>query len=78
MYLSYHQVDINQLDSITDAHQIIFDSIYDAIWLTHRGRVTHIYISKIIIIGSDNGSLSDHAKPLSEPMLEYCYLDPWE
>ena len=34
--------------------------------LTHWGWVTHICISKLTIIGSDNGT-----KPLSEPMLEY-------
>ena len=41
-------------------------------WLTHWGRVTHVWVSKLTIIGSDNGLTG--AKPLSEPMLEYCYL----
>ena len=38
--------------------------------LTHWGGVTHICISKLTIIGSDNGLLSGRAKPLSEPLLE--------
>ena len=37
-----------------------------------RGRVTHICISKLPTIGSDNGLSPDHAKLLSEPMPEYC------
>ena len=39
--------------------------------LTHWGRVTHICVVKLTIIG-----LCD--KPLSKPMLEYCSLNPWE
>ena len=47
--------------------------------LTHWGRVTHIFVSKLTIICPDNGlSPGDDAKPLPEPMLEYCWLDPWE
>ena len=42
--------------------------------LTHWGRETHICIGSLTIIGSDNGLVS--AKPLSEPMMEYCLLDP--
>ena len=45
---------------------------------THWSQVTHICISKETIIGSDNDLSPGRAKPLSEPMLEYCYLDPWE
>ena len=40
--------------------------------LTHWGRVTHICVIKLTIIGSDNGLRLAGAKPLSEPMLEYC------
>ena len=35
--------------------------------------MTHICVSKLTIIGSDNG-----LSPLSEPMLGYCWLDPRE
>ena len=38
--------------------------------LTHWGRVTHMRVSKLTIIGSDNG--------LSDPKLEYCWFEPWE
>ena len=31
--------------------------IHDPYELTHWGRVTHIYVSKLTIIGSDNGLL---------------------
>ena len=42
-------------------------------FLTYWGRVTHICVNKLTIIGSDNGlSPGRRAKPLSEPMLEYC------
>ena len=40
--------------------------------LTHWGRVTHICVGKLTIIGSDNGLCLGGAKPLSEPMLGYC------
>ena len=40
--------------------------------LTHWGRVTHICVGNLTIIGSDNGLSPVGAKPLSEPMLEYC------
>ena len=41
---------------------------------THWGRVTHICVSELTIIGSVNGlSPGRHTpKPLSEPVLEYC------
>ena len=38
--------------------------------LTHWGRATHICVDKLTTIGSDNGL--NGAKPLSEPMVEYC------
>ena len=44
------------------------------IWF-HWGRVTHICVSKLTIIGSDNGCRLIGAKPLSEPMLKYWWLD---
>ena len=47
---------------------------WDLLLLIHWGRVTHIWVGKLTIIGSDNGL--DGAKPLSEPMLEHCYLAP--
>ena len=37
--------------------------------LTHWGRVKHMCVSKLAVIGSDR---LDGAKPLSEPLLEYC------
>ena len=47
--------------------------------LTHWGRVTHICVGNLTIIGSDNG-LSPGRRQAdwtnSEPMLEYCYLEP--
>ena len=44
------------------------------VFLTHWGRVTHICVSNLAIIGSNKVG----TKPLSEPMPEYCQLDPWE
>ena len=40
----------------------------------------HMCVSKLTIIGSDNGWACrlDRAKPLSEPMLDYYWLEPWE
>ena len=46
--------------------------------LTHWGRVTHICAGKLIIIGSDKACRLIGAKPLSEPMLDCCQLDPCE
>ena len=60
------------LKNITTARDHIRQYTYCIITLTHWGRVTHIGVSKLTIIGSDNGSSPDGAKPLSEPMLEYC------
>ena len=42
------------------------------IQLTHWGRGTHICISKLTIIGSDNGLSPFRRQALSESMLEYC------
>ena len=48
-------------------------NIVTIISLTHWGRVTHICVSELTIIGSDNGlSPGVTTKPLSEPMMEYC------
>ena len=33
----------------------VWDVFVDRLVLTHLGRVTHICVSKLIIIGSDNG-----------------------
>ena len=44
--------------------------------LTHLGRVTHICVGNLSIIGSDNGLCLVGAKPLPEPMLEYYQSDP--
>ena len=38
----------------------------------HWGRVAQICVSKLTIIGSDNGLRLVDTKLLSEPMLEYC------
>ena len=43
--------------------------------LTHWRRVTHICVSKLTTIGLDNGLSPGGAKPLLEPMVEYCSLD---
>ena len=40
--------------------------------LTHWGRVTHICVGNLTIIGSDNGLSLVGANPLAESMLEYC------
>ena len=37
-----------------------------------------ICVSTLTIIGSDNSLSPGRLKPLSEPMLEYCWLDPHE
>ena len=42
------------------------------IQLTQWGSVMHVWVSKLNIIGSDNGLLPGWYKPLSEPVLEYC------
>ena len=41
-------------------------------WLSHWGRVTHICVGNLTRIGSDNDLSLVGAKPLPEPMLEYC------
>ena len=46
--------------------------------LIHWGQATHIYVSKLSIISSDNRLSPGRVKPLSEPMLEYCKLDSLE
>ena len=50
-----------------------------AVWiatsfLTHWGRVTHICVSKLTIIGSDNGLLPGHLKQCWNAV----NLDPWK
>ena len=37
---------------------------YDSNWLTHWGRVTHICVSKLTIIGSDNGLSPDRRQAI--------------
>ena len=46
--------------------------------LTHWGRVTHHASVNWPSLVQIMARRLDGAKPLSEPMLEYCYLDPWE
>ena len=41
--------------------------------LTHWVRVAHICVGNITIIRSDNGLFLVSTKPLSEPMLQYCW-----
>ena len=41
--------------------------------LTHWGRVTHICISNLTIIGSNNGLFPDRCQAIF-----CCYLDPWK
>ena len=48
-------------------------SVFDL--LTHWGRGTHKCGSKLTIIGSENSLVG--VKPSSEPILEYCWLDPF-
>ena len=43
--------------------------VIDFTGLTHQGRVTHICVSKLTIIGSDYGFRLNGVKLLSEPML---------
>ena len=57
---------------------VLYHHFFLCIFLTHWDQVMHICISNITIIGSDNGLRLDGAKPLSEPMMEYCWLDPLE
>ena len=49
---------------------------WPATCLAHWSRVPHICVSKLSIIGSIMACSLVGAKPLSEPMLEYCKLDP--
>ena len=42
-----------------DVAHIVYDT-----WLTHWGRVTHICVSKLTIIGSDNGLLPDRRQAI--------------
>ena len=55
--------------------QIFSRNICNNEQLTHWGWVMHIYVSKLSTIGSDNGCRLVGAKPLSEPILEYCQLE---
>ena len=59
-------------DLILGTRYVVFilNNLENGCVLTHWGRVTHIYVGKLTIIGS--------AKPLSEPALEFCQLDHWE
>ena len=38
----------------------------------------HICVGNLTMIGSDNGLSPGRRMPLSNPMLAYCLLDPWE
>ena len=38
----------------------------------HWSRMTHVWVTKLTIIVLDNSD------SLSEPVFEYCWLDPWE
>ena len=46
--------------------------------LTHWGRVTHIWVSNLVVIVSDNGLSPGWRQAIIWTMLEYCQLDPWE
>ena len=48
------------------------------ILMSHSGRLTHICVSKLTLIGSDKAWHLVGTKPLSELMLGYCWLDPQE
>ena len=48
-YMLYSGVSYNVLSTYTASDQIMM------LWLTHWGRVTHICVGKLTIIGSDNG-----------------------
>ena len=47
-------------------------------FLTHSARVAHMWVSKLTITVQRMACRLAVAKPLSEPMLEYCQLDRWE
>ena len=72
MYIHNSIMDIHNW--ITDIHnyRVYAPLSFHMSQLTHWGRVTHICVSKIVIIGSDMACRLVGAKPLSEPMLEYC------
>ena len=57
---------------------VISHSINAYVYLIHWGRLTHICVGKLAISGSIMTCRLDGTKPLSEPVLEYCKLDPWE
>ena len=46
--------------------------------LTHWGRVTHICVGNLTILVQIMACRLAGSKPLSEPMMEYCQLDPKE
>ena len=46
--------------------------------LTHWGRVTHICMGNLTAIGLDNGLSPGPRQAIIEPMLEYCWLDPYD
>ena len=46
--------------------------------LTHWGRMTHICVGKLIIIGSENGLSPDRRQAIIWTNADYCQLDPCE
>ena len=62
-------------------HQIVSLLVYicpSIIELTHWGRATHLCVGNITSISSDNGLSPDRRQAISEPILEYHQLDPYE
>ena len=60
---------ISQQPSVADislkmTYQKFHSNLPDANELTHRGRVTHIGVSKLTIIGSDNGLSPDRRQAI--------------
>ena len=64
MWRAYHRLNIFLKQSYRKTMEVNY--------LTHWGRVMHICVNKLTIIGSDNGLLPAGAKQLSETMMEYC------
>ena len=70
MALAYHQLSVICLTTRSkwtfNIHDLVFsqETKYDFCFLTHWGRVTHICVSKLTIIGSDNGLSPDRRQAI--------------
>ena len=57
--------------------QYLFEGMVISLSLTHWGRVTHICVSKIIIIGSDNGLSPDRRQAIIWTNAGILLIGPW-